>query len=124
MAGSMVMGTDTSPAVAEASKLVLITQGRYSGRPEATLLSYRRFGDDYVVIATNARRKSKPDWYLNLKEEPVVQLEIGEMTFYAKATTPSGRQRVQMLPIVAEIMDGFDTTIPRETAAVVLSPMC
>ncbi|MDZ7685074.1 MAG: nitroreductase/quinone reductase family protein [Gammaproteobacteria bacterium] len=109
--------------VAGLPKLVLITHGRYSGRSEATLLIYRRRGNDYIVIATNERRKAKPDWYLNLKEEPIVQIEIGDASFYAKATTPTGRERVQLLEVVADMMNGYDTSIPRETSAVVLSPM-
>lgn len=104
-------------------QLVLVTQGRYSGRSEASLLSYQRYGNDYLVIATNARRKAKPDWYLNLKEDPIVQVEIKDATFYARAKTPTGRERVRLLPLVAEMMDGIDTAIPRETAAVILSPM-
>lgn len=104
-------------------KLVLITQGRHSSRSEATLLTYGRHGNDYIVIATNARRKAKPDWYLNLKEEPIVQVEIGDASFYAKATTPTGRERIRLLPVVADMMDGYDTSIPRETSAVVLSPL-
>ena len=105
-------------------RLVLITHGRYSGKSEATLLSYQRYGNDFVVIATNARRKSKPDWYMNLKEEPIVQIEISDASFYARASTPTGRERVRLLPLVAEMMDGFDTSVPRETAAIVLSPIC
>lgn len=105
------------------SRLILITQGRYSGRSEAALLPYRRVGNDYLVVASNATKHAKPDWYLNLKEEPIVQVEIGDACFYAKAWTPTGQSRLQLLPTVAEISRRADHSIPRETSAILLSPI-
>ena len=105
------------------SHLILITQGRYSGRSEAALLPYRRIDNDYLVVATNSARHAKPDWYLNLKEEPIVQIEIGDACFYARARTPTGQARLQLLPTVSEITRRTDHSIPRETAAILLSPM-
>lgn len=104
-------------------RLVLITQGRYSGRPEAALLQYRRIENDLLVVATNEKYRSKPDWYLNLKEEPIVQVEIGDACFYAKASTPTGQRRLRLLPSVAEITRRIDRTVPRETAAILLTPL-
>lgn len=104
------------------AKLILLTRGRYSGRSEASLLSYRRVGNDYLVVATNQARRAKPDWYLNLKEEPLVEIEIDDASFYAKAWTPTGRDRLRLLSIVSEMTSGLDDTVPRETAAILLSP--
>lgn len=115
--------TERVIAPAPGEKLVLITQGRYSGRSEATLVTYKRVGNNFLLVAENARRKAKPDWYLNLKEEPIVQVELGDAGFYAKATTPTGLDRVRLLPDVAEMTTGIDRSIPRETSAVVLTPM-
>ncbi|MCB1692004.1 MAG: nitroreductase family deazaflavin-dependent oxidoreductase [Pseudomonadales bacterium] len=106
------------------SRLILITQGRYSGRMEAALLTYRRVGNDYLVIATNEKNRAKPDWYLNLKEEPVVQIELSDAGFHARATTPTGADRIRLLPVVSELSDGHGHAIPRDTAAVLLSPIC
>lgn len=117
-------GRETLPPQKGESRLILITQGRYSGRSEAALLTYRRVGNDFLVVATNEAHRAKPDWYLNLKEEPVVQIEIGDARFYARATTPTGQVRVRLLPKVADITHHIDATIPRETAAILLTPMC
>ena len=67
--------------------LILITQGRDSGRSEAALLHYRKVDNDFLVVATNEQHRAKPDWYLNLKEEPIVEGEIGDARFSARAWT-------------------------------------
>lgn len=105
------------------NRLILITQGRYSGRSEAALLPYRRIGNEYLLVASNCSRHAKPDWYLNLKEEPIVQVEIGDACFYARAWTPTGQTRLQLLPAVADITRRASHAIPRETTAILLSPM-
>ena len=111
-----------APSRPRDTKLILLTRGRYSGRSEASLLSYRRIGNDYLVVATNQARRAKPDWYLNLKEEPLVEIEIDDVSFYARAWTPTGRDRLHLLSTVNEMTNGLDDTVPRETAAILLSP--
>ena len=103
--------------------LLMTTHGRYSGKPDAHLMTYRRHGADFVVAATNVTENTKPEWYLNLKEEPIVHLEVNGDTFYARATTPVGTDRVRLLPVVEEISGGVGGAIPRDTAIVVLSPI-
>lgn len=112
------------PASASEPRLILITQGRESGRSEAALLRYRRVGNDFLVIATNEKNKRKPDWYMNLKEQPCVRIEVTDAAFDAKAWTPTGAERVRLLPFVRAMLNGLDSSIPRETSIILLSPMC
>lgn len=105
------------------SRLILITRGRHSERSEAALLKYRRVGNDYLVVATSDDARSKPDWYLNLKEEPIVQIEISDASFHAYASTPTGKERLRLLPQTDELAQGPDKSIPRETAAILLRPL-
>lgn len=105
------------------NRLILITQGRVSGRSEAALLDYRLVDNSYLVVACNQSRHAKPDWYLNLKEDPMVQIEIQDACFHAKAWTPTGQARLMLLPTVAEITRRAEHTIPRETTAILLTPL-
>ncbi|XOV87187.1 MAG: nitroreductase/quinone reductase family protein [Pseudomonadota bacterium] len=124
MTESTASGARTAPLLTTGTdRLVLITTGRYSGRSEATLLTYRRYQNSFLVLASNQRNRSKPDWYLNIREEPLVQIELGDASCYAQAHTPTGLERVRMLPLVAEFLNGIDNSIPRETAAILLTPM-
>jgi|AntAceMinimDraft_1070359.scaffolds.fasta_scaffold79782_1 deazaflavin-dependent oxidoreductase (nitroreductase family) len=119
------MTTDT-PHVADQSpsRLVLTTQGRYSAKAESALLPYRRQQNNYVVVATNNENRAKPDWFLNLKEEPIVQLQIGDAQFFAKAITPTGRARLMLLSLTTEILGSYRHKVPRDITTVVLAPMC
>ncbi len=103
--------------------LKLTTQGRYCGTARANLLPFRLFEDQYVIGASNEKSQIKPDWYLNLKEEPIVQVEIADASFYAKATTPTGSERLKVLPLLKSMMN-YSDKIPRETAVVLLTPLC
>lgn len=103
--------------------LKLTTQGRYCGTAIANLLPFRLYEDQYVIGASNAKNQLKPDWYLNLKEEPIVQIEIADASFYAKATTPTGSDRLKVMPLLKSMMN-FSDKIPRETAVVLLNPLC
>ncbi len=105
------------------SLLLLTTEGRYSHSAESNLMVFRKVGHDFIVAATNEREHVKPDWYLNLKEEPIVRLEVDGAAFYAKASTPVGKARLKLLPVMAEISDITREIIPRDTAVVVFSPM-
>ncbi|MBD3647418.1 MAG: nitroreductase family deazaflavin-dependent oxidoreductase [Pseudomonadales bacterium] len=104
--------------------LVLTTQGRSSGRLESELLTYRREPDgSFIVLAINEGRY-KPSWYLNLKAEPIVQVEVDGAVFSARASTAVGRDRLRLRQrFDAELLYPIDD-VPRETAIVRLSPLC
>ena len=72
----------------DVERLLLTTQNRYNGKAETVVLDYRRDKETYVLAAQNENELYKPEWYLNLKEEPVVQLEIAGTVFPALAKTP------------------------------------
>ena len=50
--------------------LLLTTTGRRSGETRTTPLIYQRFGDDYLVVASNGGSDGHPAWYLNLRADP------------------------------------------------------
>lgn len=104
--------------------LSLTTQDRCSGKSDSELLVYRRDNQGrFIVLATNDNNHRKPEWYLNLKEDPIVQLEVDGAIFYAKAIIPTGTRRLQLRArLEIERLYPVDT-IPRDTAIVVLNPM-
>ena len=103
--------------------LKITTQGRYSGKAQANLLPFRLVDNQYLVGASNLKNQLKPDWYLNLKEEPIVQIEVADASFFARATTPVGSERIKALSVLKSMMR-FQDKIPRETSVVLLNPLC
>jgi len=57
--------------------LLLRTTGRRTGTRRTTALAYARDGDNYVVVASNRARQQSPSWYLNVRANPEVELQVG-----------------------------------------------
>ncbi len=103
--------------------LFLKTYDRYNGKLMIHPLFFRRYGENYVVVASNETATYKPEWYLNLKEEPVVEIDIDGHNRFAFATTPVGNERMAVWPLVDELSKETERFLPRNVSAVLLTPM-
>ena len=78
--------------------LELITTGRRSGTPRAVMLtSPMRDGDAYVVVASRGGDDRNPAWFLNLRDQPRVQVAVkgGPLRpMLASVATPAERARM------------------------------
>jgi len=105
------------------SLLLLTTRGAKSGRERTNPLAYSRDGDNYVVIASKGGGPTHPDWYLNLRANPAVTVELGPERFEANATTAKGPERRRLYDAHAERMPAFkeyERKTSREIPVVVL----
>lgn len=114
---------NTLNADAHTGVLLVTTKGRYTELLEVSGLQYIKCNDDYLVIAKNNHAQTKPDWYLNLREEPIVQIEIGEIKYYAKAETVTEAERLGLAKHTNKLDRNPTRTIPRDTAVVLLKPL-
>ncbi len=103
--------------------LFLKTFDRYSGKLITHPLFFRRDGERLIVAAVNETETYKPEWYLNLKEEPIVEIEVDGDTRFAVATTPVGTERMEIWPLVEELSQEAEKRLPRNVTGVVLTPM-
>ncbi|MGZ5364122.1 MAG: nitroreductase family deazaflavin-dependent oxidoreductase, partial [Mycobacterium sp.] len=55
---------------------LLTTTGRKSGEPRISPMYFHRDGDTVVVAASKGGSDKHPMWYLNLKANPKVQVQI------------------------------------------------
>ncbi len=60
--------------------LLLTTTGRKSGQERTWPICYLRAGDELVLVASGAGAMRHPAWYLNLRANPRVSVQIGERT--------------------------------------------
>jgi len=78
--------------------LELITTGRRSGTPRAVMLtSPMRDGEAYVVVASRGGDDQHPAWFLNLRDEPHVQVAVQggpRVPMLAGVATPDERARL------------------------------
>ena len=75
------------------SILLLTTVGRKSGDERTTPLIYGRQGDDYVVVASKGGAPEPPGWYVNLVEQPDVEVQVLGERFPARARTATAEEK-------------------------------
>jgi deazaflavin-dependent oxidoreductase (nitroreductase family) len=88
--------------------LILTTTGRRSGEPRSTPLIYGKRGDDYVVVASKGGAEEHPDWYLNLVEQPKVDVQVGGDRFKAQARTATPDERPDLWRTMTERWPAYD----------------
>jgi deazaflavin-dependent oxidoreductase (nitroreductase family) len=86
--------------------LLLTTRGRRSGKLRRTALMYAEDDGRYLLVASNGGAATHPSWYLNLTENPEVEVQILTDRFPARAYTAVGDERERLWKIAAK---GFPT---------------
>ncbi len=105
--------------------LLLTTTGRTSGTPHTTPLIYVEDGDDYVVVASKGGAPEHPDWYLNLQQDPRVEVQVADERFTATAGTASDEDRARLWPAVVRAWPDYENyaaRTDREIPIVLLDP--
>jgi F420H(2)-dependent quinone reductase len=73
--------------------LLLTTTGRKSGQERTWPICYLRAGDEIVVVASGGGAMRHPAWYLNLRTNPRVSVQIWESTSTMAARRAEGAER-------------------------------
>ena len=103
--------------------LLLTTRGRRSGEPRTTPLIYAPHGDDYMIIASKGGSSAPPAWYLNLSQDPEVEVQIKGDRFKAHARTASAAEKPEMwkrMVVEWPDYDAYQRNTEREIPVVVL----
>ncbi len=103
--------------------LLLTTTGRKSGEERTTPLIYGRDGDAYVIVASKGGAPEPPAWYLNLVEDPEVEVQVLGDRFKARAWTAGPDEKPALWEkMVAEwpSYDEYQAKTEREIPVVVL----
>ncbi|GAA3408333.1 nitroreductase family deazaflavin-dependent oxidoreductase [Streptosporangium vulgare] len=88
--------------------LLLTTIGRKSGEPRTTPLIYQRHGDDLLVVASKGGSDQPPLWYLNLRENPEVEVQVLGDRFRARARTATPEEKPELWSIMTAAWPAYD----------------
>ena len=88
--------------------LLLTTTGRTSGEPRTTPLIYAEDDGRYVIVASKGGAPEHPGWYRNIEKNPVVELQINDEVFPARARTASGDERERLWRKANEVWSHYD----------------
>jgi len=98
---------------------LLTTTGRKTGEPRISPLYFLRDGDRVIVAASKGGAATNPMWYLNLKANPKVQVQIKKEVLDLTARDATDEERahywpklVDMYPTYDDYQSWTDRTIP------------
>ena len=104
----------------------LHTVGRRTGQPRATMLtSPLQEGDTMVVVASRGGDDHHPAWFLNLEQQPEVEIVIKGQRRKMHARVATADERARLWPQIASAHQnyaGYQTKTSREIPLVLLEP--
>lgn len=87
---------------------MLTTIGRQSGEAYTTPLIYGQDGDRYLLVASKGGAPRHPHWYLNLANNPYVELQVKGDKFRAKARPATSEEKPDLWKIITGILPAYD----------------
>ncbi len=111
--------------VGRAPVLLLTTRGRRSGQQRTAPVLFRADGERLVVIGSNAGYAHEPAWSLNLKADPICEVQVRGERRNTRARVAEGEEREELWRAMNDQYGGFDEyekRTPREIAVFVLEP--
>ena len=124
--GHLTMGGVLPPAMQNVPSLLLVTQGRVSGRHYLMPLYYGSDAGRYVVIASRGGAPEHPGWYANLAADPNVRIQVGERRMDALASSAAGDERNRLWQMMEQLYPPYrkyqQRAAPRVIPVVVLTP--
>jgi deazaflavin-dependent oxidoreductase (nitroreductase family) len=87
---------------------LLTTTGRKSGEPRVSPLLFHRDGDKVIVAASKGGSDKNPMWYLNLKADPKVSVQIKDETLQLTARDATEDERNLYWPKLVEMYPTYD----------------
>ena len=73
--------------------LLLSTIGARTRDIRTNPLAYLNHDSQFIIFASKGGAPTNPDWFYNLKANPIVTVEVGEEKFSAEATILFGEER-------------------------------
>ena len=107
--------------------LELTTTGRKSGQPRSVMLtSPLQQGDTIVIVASKGGNDEHPAWFLNLRDDPAVQVAYkGGPAKAMTARVATAEERAEMWPTITAAYKGYagyQEKTSREIPLVLLDP--
>lgn len=87
---------------------LLTTTGRKTGQPRVSPLLYLREGSRVILVASKGGAAAHPMWYLNLKAEPKVSIQIKDEVLNLIARDATEEERELYWPKLTRMYTSFD----------------
>jgi deazaflavin-dependent oxidoreductase (nitroreductase family) len=91
-----------------AAVALLTTTGRKTGEPRVSPLLYLREGDRVILVASQGGAANNPMWYLNLKANPKVTIQIKDQVLHLTARDATEAEKAEYWPKLVAMYSSFD----------------
>jgi len=109
----------TGGRVGSGSTLLLTTTGAKTGQQRTVPVAYLPDGPRLLIFGSRAGSDKHPDWFHNLRKQPIVTVEVGTEKYQARATPLAGEERdryyarqCEAMPVFAEYQSRTKRIIP------------
>jgi deazaflavin-dependent oxidoreductase (nitroreductase family) len=103
--------------------LLLTTTGRKSGEKRTQALIFREVDGRYVIVASKGGNPTHPGWFVNMRDEPEVEVQVKGDRFRARHHVAQGEERERLWGLMTEVWpdyDAYQKKTDREIPIVVL----
>lgn len=104
--------------------LLLTTRGRTTGIQRRTALIYGEDDERYIVVASNAGKNHHPNWYLNLRHDPHVEVQVAAECFTAQAQVARGAERLRLWTHMVELWPDYERHRQRTARTIPVVVLC
>jgi deazaflavin-dependent oxidoreductase (nitroreductase family) len=87
---------------------ILTTIGRKSGAPRKSALIFGQDGDTYLLVGSQGGAPKHPMWYLNLRDNPDVELQVKGDKFAGRARLANADEKPRLWNIMLEHWPYYD----------------
>ena len=87
--------------------LLLTTVGRKSGQERTMPLIFREIDGDYVLVASKGGAPEHPAWYLNMREQELVDVQVKGDRFKARHRDAQGSERERLWELMNEAWPSY-----------------
>lgn len=104
---------------------LLTTIGRKTGEPRVSPLIFLRDGERVILVASRGGSDKHPMWYLNLRANPTVQVQIKDDVLTLTARLATEDERAHYWPKLTAMYPDFDnyrSWTDREIPIVICEP--
>ena len=91
------------PGMSEVPTLLLQTTGRKSHAPQTTPLIYGKEDNGFVIVASKGGAPQHPAWFLNLRDHPTVQFQVGAKKYKGHARIATGGEHHKLYAEMTKI---------------------
>jgi F420H(2)-dependent quinone reductase len=87
---------------------LLTTTGRKSGQPRISPLLFLEDGDRVILVASQGGLPKNPMWYLNIRANPEVTIQIKSRIRTMRARVATDEERAELWPRLVDMYADFD----------------